>query len=170
MRAFLFAAALLLAAVPASAQTPIVARAELISYGVYTANSTNCVRDERGVLRCQLSDVRHALTTRTIPAEPGVMFGVSFRIIGAPEGDLAQLRKVWRFPEPGLRSPTVADPIRRLERMESRIIGGEAVATYRFDDNWELAPGVWRLEFWQDDRLLLAQDFTIVAPDAQPAH
>jgi hypothetical protein len=163
MRILFLAAALSLAFTSASAQTPpAVERLELLEHGLYSAASENCSPDERGLIVCDVANVRHVATTTSVPARVGVLFGASFRVVGAPNGATVNLRKVWLPPSAGLRAPTVAEPIRRIERIERNVVGATTVSTFGFDEAWELLPGTWTLQFWDGDRLLLSQQFDVV--------
>jgi hypothetical protein len=145
-------------------ENPVIERIEVLDFGVYAANRGDCPRDERGIQRCEIAEIQHVTTTTTIPAELGLLFGVRYRVVGAPVGATAQLRRVWTPPAPGLRSPTIAEPIDRIERPFSVPIGEPKLASYRFDDEWELVPGLWRVELWDGERLLLSSEFTVTTP------
>lgn len=164
MRILPLMAAFFLTLADAQAQSQRIDQIEVVAQGIYVADRQDCRRDERGLSRCTFTNVRHAATTTTVPAEIGVIFGGEFRIVGGPDRASVNLRKVWIIPAPGLRSPNAAEPIRRIEREEARAIGSVFRSTFGFDDNWELVPGTWILEFWDGDRRLLSQEFTIVEP------
>lgn len=162
MRVLFLAAALSLAFTSASAQTPpAVERLEVLERGLYSAASENCSPDERRLIVCDVANVRHVSTSTNVPAQVGVLFGARFRVVGTPNGATVSLRKVWILPPAGLRAPTVAEPIQRIERVEQNVIGAIAVATYGFDEAWELVPGTWTLQFWDGDRLLLSEQFDV---------
>ncbi len=147
-----------------TAQKPTISDMFITEYGLYTGDDQGCAQDEQGVRRCAQTNTRHTETTLTVPARLGVQFGVRFWVSGKPDGAKVTLRRVWTFPDPGLKSPVVSEPIRRRERMETVTIGGGDFTTYGFDDLWELVPGEWTLEYWQGDHKLLSKTFVVVKP------
>lgn len=157
--------ALTLASASASAQAPRVDRIEVLEYGIYAASVAYAERDANWVLQSRVGDVRHVKRTRTVPAKLGVRFGFGFVVAGSPVGAKVTLRKVTRFPPPGLRSPAAKEPLKVSQVAVTRTIGREAgYVDYGFDDPWELVPGTWTIELWHGDRKLATQSFTVVRP------
>lgn len=149
------------AVVGAHAQPSQIQRIEIIEYGIYTVDKQSCQRDAQGIERCDRSDVRHAATTWTIPAQKGVEFGLKYRVIGAPSGARVTLKRDWLLPAPGFLPPG-KQPISRLDRTDNVAIGNAIFVSYGFDDPWEMVPGPWILEIWYGDRKLSSQTFTVV--------
>jgi hypothetical protein len=152
---------LLVAPAGALAQTTQIQRLDIVEYGIYTVDEKNCKRDEQGVERCDRSNVRHAATTWTIPAQHGLEFGLKYRVIGAPMGAKVTLKRDWLLPDPGFLQPN-KPPINRLDRTDTVKIGEAEYVSYGFDDVWELVPGPWILEIWYGDLKLTSQTFTVV--------
>ena len=144
------------------AQTSHIDRIDVVEYGIYTADKTNCHRDAQGIERCDRSNVRHAATTLTVPAQIGVEFGLRYRVVGTPVGSPIKVKRVWLLPTPGFMEPGANAPIRRLERVDTTTRGATVFAEYGFDDPWELVPGPWILEFWDGNRKVFTQTFTVV--------
>jgi hypothetical protein len=144
------------------AQAPTIQRIEILEYGLYTGDETACRRDDLGIQRCQRTNVRHAATTLTVPAERGVQFGIKFVAVGAPSGETVAVKRLWIFPPRGLNSPASKGPLLRLDRDDTVTIGKPDFTSYIFDDPWELVPGTWTLEYWVGNRKLLSKSFTIV--------
>jgi hypothetical protein len=149
------------AASGAFAQTAQIQRVDIVEYGIYTVNETNCRRDAEGIERCERSDVRHAAATWTIPAQHGVEFGLKYRVVGAPKGAHVALKRDWLLPGSGFLAPG-KPPLKRLDRVDNVAIGDTNYVSYGFDDPWELVPGPWILEIWDGDRKLTSQTFTVV--------
>lgn len=145
----------------ALAQTPQIQRIEIIEYGIYTVNETNCHRDDQGIERCDRSDVHHAATTWTIPAQHGVEFGLKYRVVGSPKGAKVALKRDWLLPGPGFLEPG-KPPLKRIDRTDNVAVGDTTYVSYGFDDPWELVPGPWVLEIWSGSRKLTSQTFTVV--------
>jgi hypothetical protein len=66
--------ALLLSSSAAYAQTPQVERILFTEYGIYTVDRDVQGRDVLGINRAAASNVRHAATLRTIPAQIGTTY------------------------------------------------------------------------------------------------
>jgi hypothetical protein len=156
---------LALAATNAGAQETRVDRIQVLEYGLYEASVAYSERDANWLLQSRVGDVRHVKRTRTVPAKLGVRFGFGYVVVGSPEGAKVTLRKVTRFPPPGLKSPAAKEALKFSEVAVTRTIGREAgYVDYGFDDPWELAPGRWTIELWLGDRRLTSQSFTVVKP------
>lgn len=162
MRSFIGCMALLFLLTTTVAQA--ASSVQILEYGIYTADKSSCRRDAEGIQRCSRSNVRHAATTTSIPAQIGVEFGLRYRVLGEPAGSKIAVKRVWLVPEPGFKRPGAEKPIRRLERVDDTAIGDTNFVSYGFDDTWELIPGQWVLEFWVGDYKLGEQRFTVVAP------
>lgn len=156
---------LALASAKAGAQLPQVDRIQVLEYGIYEATVAYSERDANWVLQSRVGDVRHVKRTRTVPAKLGVRFGFGYVVVGSPQGAKVTLRKVTRFPPPGLKSPAAKEALRFSEVAVTRTIGRDAgYVDYGFDDPWELVPGRWTIELWLGNRKLAAQSFTVVRP------
>jgi hypothetical protein len=153
----------ILAPAVAWAQPAQIERIAVTEYGLYTVDKQTCQRDEQGIQRCTRSNARHAATTWTVPAQIGVEFGLRYSVVGQPSGAPVSVRRVWVLPPPGFQPPGSNQPITRLERVDETAIDGSVFVSYGFDDAWELVPGPWVLQFWDGDRLIGSQTFTVVA-------
>ena len=162
MRAVLVCMLLSFTTTSAFAQTANIRRIEIVEYGLYTADEKDCHRDDLGIQRCTRTNVRHAATTLTVPAQRGVQFGLKLKTVGAPAGATVNVKRVWLFPPAGVNSPTSKEPLLRLDRDDMVTIGKTDFTSYIFDDPWELVPGTWTLEYWLGDRKLLSRSFTVV--------
>src|ERR1700730_3708151 len=78
--------ALLLSSSAAYAQTPQVERIRFTEYGIYTVDRDVQGRDVLGINRAAATNVRHAATLRTIPAQIGTTFGFRYEVIGTAAG------------------------------------------------------------------------------------
>ena len=107
--------ALLLSSSAAYAQTPLVERIRFTEYGIYTVDRDVQVRDVLGINRAAATNVRHAATLRTIPAQIGTTFGFRYEVIGRPHAASVELRQVVIFPSPGLIPSSSSKPITQDE-------------------------------------------------------
>lgn len=136
----------------------------IVEYGVYTADLQSTTRDASGVLVSTSTNFRRVVATDRVPAKIGSRFGFRYTVVGAPQGQTVEIRKVTIYPPQGLQSPTMAQPLRHFERKLSVEIGKTTYTGYKLDDPWELVPGPWTFELWYGGRKLAEQKFTVVAP------
>jgi hypothetical protein len=163
MKSVAIAFAALLLSEPALAQVKVTA-AEIVEYGIYTAEIQTAKRDSKGVLQSNLGNIRHAATTTTVPARHGVRFGIRYKIIGTPDGATIPIKFVTVFPLAGLSPPNMAQPIHNSESNQTLKIADIGYHDYGFDDPWELVPGPWTIQIWYDKTKLAEQKFTVTAP------
>lgn len=134
----------------AHAQSATVQGAQILDYGLYAVDPATP------------GSPRLTETTHTVPLRPGVMFGFQYRVTGAPSGGAVRIKEVVLFPPGGLRLP--GKPPIPLESDEATVtIGDTLPLTWKFDNSWELVPGLWTLQVWAGDRKLVEQSFTVVA-------
>ena len=134
----------------ARAQSVTVQGAEILDYGLYAVDPA------------ALGSPHLTATTHAVPLRPGVMFGFQYRVTGAPAGGQVQIKEVVLFPPGGLRLP--GKPPIPLESDEATVkIGDTLPLTWKFDNPWELVPGLWTLQVWSGDRKLVEQSFTATA-------
>jgi hypothetical protein len=153
-----------IAAPSAHSQTAQVKSIDVIEYGIYTADIAKTQQgpaNPSGIGHHTVVNIRHAATTRTVPAQHGMQFGFRYRIVGAPNGAPITVTKVTIFPPPGLHKPGVAKPIQRYQYTLSRKIGETSFTDYSFDHPWELVPGTWTFELWVSGRKLASQSFQV---------
>lgn len=150
------------AASSAYAQKAQVSRIDVTEYGLYTADITKKQQSPTGVSHNIVNNIRHAVTTRTVPAQLGVHFGFRYRIVGKPTGAPVTLTKVTIFPPGGLHKPGVATPILQNKYDLARKIGQTSFTDYSLEDSWEVVPGTWTFELWVGNRKLTSQSFEVV--------
>lgn len=164
MRLVLIAAALICGGSAATAQPSQVRGIEIFDAGIYERSVASSHRGPDGVIQSVTEDQRLVEATTRIPMRPGVAFGFGYRITGDPEGANVALRRVTLYPPPGARPPGSRSPLRESSAPEQGVIGGIRYVDYRFDEAWELIPGIWTIEIREGERLLGSQHFTVVAP------
>jgi len=81
--------ALLLTSPSAYAQAALVERIRFTEYGIYTVDRDVQGRDVLGINRAAASNVRHAATLRTIPAQIGTTFGAGPMLRRSSSGKLS---------------------------------------------------------------------------------
>ena len=158
---------LFILAAPARGQEPRIDAFEIVSVGTYEVDSVSTERDSDGVLQHAVTNVRQIAGTTTIPLRLGVTLGIQYRIVGAPDGALVPLRRVYRFPPPGARPPGSPAPLALSSAPDRVTVNATFAATYTLEEPWELMPGRWVLEIWDGDRKLGEQAFTLVGDYAE---
>jgi hypothetical protein len=153
--------ALLLTSASAYAQGALVERIRFTEYGIYTVDRDVQGRDVLGINRAAASNVRHAATLRTIPAQIGTTFGFRYEVVGRAHAAPVELRQVVIFPSPGLTPSSSSKPVRQDEFVLQARIGETSYASYTLEDAFELVPGEWVFEIWQGNRKLATQIFRV---------
>jgi hypothetical protein len=154
----------------APAQAPQVDRVDFVEYGIYTLDRVIEGRDGFGIKEARATNIRHAASLRTIPAEIGVTFGFRYKVIGSPNGAPVDLRKIVIFPPPGIFPPLAAGSIERDEFRLHAKVGETSYVSYTLEDDFELVPGVWEIEIWNGERKLGSQTFRVINPNAECEH
>ena len=149
--------ALLLTSGAAYAQTPQIERIRFTEYGIYTVDREIQGRDALGINKAAASNLRHAATLRTIPAQIGTTFGFRYEVMGKPHAAPIELRQVVIFPSPGL-TPSLSSSSRSIIRDEFLLQTRIGETSYAF----ELVPGNWVFEIWQGNRRLAMQVFKVI--------
>jgi hypothetical protein len=113
--------------------------------------------------RTELSGKGHAhkwntlMRTTDIPAKPGTTFGVIF----APKQSFPAIYKtIWHLP-PSSASQWPADLASGLYESTLKCDTTPCGTGYTLHDPWELVPGPWVLELWQQDRFIYTQTFQV---------
>jgi hypothetical protein len=162
---FTIATALLLVAVTSSASSPqAIQQIDVIDFGIYRADrigQESAPADPAGVLG-HVENANLLEATTTIPALLGVRFGFKFKLIGQT-GTNHRLKFVILLPQPGIRHGGTGNSVVRCESFQYLAVGDFAYLGYKFDYPWEIVPGKWTCEIWDDDLRLPSQRFIIAA-------
>jgi hypothetical protein len=153
----------------AQSQAPQAASIEIIDYGIFTldlvpSNSTSAA----GVAHNGVRNVRLAAQTTRIPLQKDVRFGYHFRLNGSPVGAKVNVKFVTVYPAPGMQMPGSGSPILRDESTRTYTLGSTYIDGYVLNHDWELIPGKWTFEVWQDNRELGSQSFDLTPSSANP--
>jgi hypothetical protein len=155
--------ALVAGIIAAAAQAPTVERAEVTQFGIYESKVTGS-RKSSGTATGTVNSVDYKFVsdTTTVPARRGVGFGFEYRLVGEPGGAKVSVRSVTIFPAGGLRNPKTGQTFQRSEYVETKSIGEVLLKGYTLDEDWEVVPGLWGLQVWSGDLMLIEQYFTLV--------
>ena len=120
-------ALILCGAAAARAETPSVARAEILWAGLYEAQITGHMTQPGTAAgrTNELFNTRKLQATTTIDGRLGVSFGLEYALIGQPAGAEVPITIVVHLPKEGLRNPARAERMYREQWIPSpKFIGG----------------------------------------------
>lgn len=154
----------LLAVTPSHAQE--ATGVEITEYGLYEVGPSlgEFAPPNMGYRHETIAEATHLETTRIVPGKVGVSFGVRYRIVGNDPGDIVPIRVVLKFPEQGLYSQEYQDTLHADETESWEILGEESYSGVSFDEQWEIEPGIWTIEFWSGDKKLGEEQFEVITP------
>jgi Domain of unknown function (DUF3859) len=167
---FLVACWLAAAASDAVAQTPTVIGVTITNVGTYTAESKSApARSGQqsptstiGTVR----DWRFTSDSHDVLGKVGTQFGLEFRIDGAPPGEDVTLYLALVFPPQGIRNPNTGEMMHTARiAFPNMKIGARCVLGYGFDNDWEIAPGLWTMQIWYRNEMLAGESFTVEKAD-----
>lgn len=145
-------------ALPAVAQ---VTGIEITERGIYAGDVATSARGSHGVGQTTSTNIRLSVSTDHVPVQYGIRFGITYRVLGAPDGQYVELRKVIVFPPQGLHNSATNEAFYRDESTIGANIGRSSYTGYILTDPWEMVPGPWRIELWYGDQMLASQTFTL---------
>jgi hypothetical protein len=157
MRTVALALALLFAVTAAKAQD--VRSIDIVEHGLYTSETDRTEKQPNGMGHSFLKNICHVGTTDRVPLRLGAQFGFRYRVNGAREGQIVELRKTTIFPAP--LTPPGFKPVPASEYVFNRQTGNVSYAGYGFDHDWELVPGTWTFQLWHKARKLAEIAFEI---------
>ena len=106
-----------------------------------------------------------------MPAVLGIVFGFTYRIDGLQDDTPVPLR--YRWTTPGVTPP--GKPTRVQEEFHwGYTRGSKGGHILRFEEEWELVPGLWKLDVIHKERVLASKSFTVFSPEMdksnKPSH
>jgi Domain of unknown function (DUF3859) len=147
---------LLLLALPSMvlAQTP---SCSILNYGIFRNVEAYGSRETQGGREILAKPRASIAQTDHVPGRIGVLFGVTHRFEGIPEGG---------FIAAAIRHPPAmtADGGTRMDYL-LRKEPGAAATGFRFDRPDEIVPGIWTFEFEYEGHILCRQTFVVEAPN-----
>ena len=99
--------------------------------------------------------------TDRIPLKRGTTFGIFVDIHGPDDGRERTLRKITRFPPPGLKNPQTGKTRAYSETVITVRPGDALHGLFTFSHAWEMVPGTWSIEYWLGDEKLIGKEFTV---------
>jgi hypothetical protein len=159
--AALFASSL--AATCLHAQSPQIERIDIFDVGIYCAETIDKIPEPNAPtgFRNVVSTYKFLKGTTKIPVQLGTRFGMRYTIVGNPSGATVPIRMVTRMPPPGVRDPKSGKTMQVSDYTLAGSLGANGYRDYQIEYDWEGVPGVWTFEFWDRDRKLVSQNFTL---------
>ena len=133
----------------------------VVDFGIYTTQEKSTGKTKEGIETSIVGNVRHAVTTHSIPLQRGVTFGYRLVIQGPPKGSKVPLRTVFIYPPPGALPPHANKRLPQTEEVSEAVVGGTVLRSYELTDPWELLPGKWTIEVWYQGRKFISQSFDV---------
>jgi hypothetical protein len=168
LRVWLTCGLLFLPAVLTGAQTPSIREVHILERGTYRADIT--ARSKKPGTTGFFNTVKNAQlisSTTSVPGLVGVRFGVRYVVISDTSGVKLPLRLVIRFPPGGLRNPITGELFLHSEHDMLVATGAKSYWEYLFENEWEIAEGIWQFEFWDGSNKLSEQRFCVYDPSRQ---
>jgi hypothetical protein len=137
---------------------------QLLEFGTFRKlASTNDVSEPGS-----LTGARHAVSkvaliesTTNVPARIGTSFGFRVKFLGTPSNEVVPCTAKCLHPK--LTDPSSG----RSSQVDQWDISGlsrqDGYVGYTLDNDWELVPGQWTLQVFQDSRLVLEKTFNVVS-------
>lgn len=161
-------AALLAAAFAIAAEGQEIQRAELLWFGNYTATEVQTIEDPASPTGRRLisKGVKGPATNsdRIAIVRGDTRFGFGYRLVGAQNGKSAKVIHIFRFPGNGIPGSGGA------LQQSTTVVGEDEIGSvghigWRMDGNEPKEyEGVWTLQIWSEERLLLERKFTLYRP------
>ena len=142
------------------AAPPASAGAHILDYGLYSVQSYGC--DNAIIANCQEANIVHLATVTDVPGALGVTFGFHYMRDAASSGDM-QLVSV--FPPAGLHNPAFPHAIPSYSHSVACTIGYACHWGYTFDFPWEIVPGIWTMQVWENGTPLFQKKFNVILPN-----
>src|ERR1039458_3973761 len=110
------------------------------------------------------NDIEHPFLihkTDRIPLQKGLFFGVSVICKAQTSNQSVKLRRIIRFPPPGIKNPKTGKKFLFEEETMEFEIGKNIAVLYAFDHDYELLPGKWKFEVWDNNSILAEKTLEI---------
>jgi Domain of unknown function (DUF3859) len=169
----LFAAlviALVLAPATPRAETARIERIEIFDAGIYCTETIGKLPEPNapGGYVNIVAEPRLLKRTNQVPVLLGMRFGMRFTVVGTPSDARVDIRVITRMPAPGYRDPASGKTMLVSDYHIPGRVGGSSFRGNILEFDWELLPGVWTFEFWDNERMLASQRFMLAKPTIGP--
>jgi hypothetical protein len=137
---------------------------EILDYGICTTKTTNSFQDPRNATKSlDTTNIRFLKKTDKVEGKIEVEFGILYKIHGPSEPRKVPGQHIWIFPK-AMTNPKNNRTSQRAARDFSYTLEENWHSAYSFDNDWEIIPGVWRVEIWVAGQKLAEKSFTVTIP------
>ena len=128
----------------------------ITNYGIFEIPST---RIENGTEKILYKQRILKKNTNEIPAKIGTRFGFNYVIAGEPDGEDVSLKKIIKYPKPGLifNNKTIMEDTFNIDVKLNEI----NYSGFIFEYKEELIPGIWTIEYFHKERRILQKEFDV---------
>lgn len=135
--------------------------------GTYVVEDSELIDWKPGIggKRSFAEGTRLQIESTVVNASLGVHFGMRYTFEGPAKGTPVAHTVRWTFPGEGLHDPNSQLPMKVLNIDKTCPVGWSCLAGQYFVHEWELVPGLWTLEIWQESSLLFKQTFEVARRD-----
>ena len=146
------------------AQSHHIDRVDVTNWGRYDLEIAKTIDAPHLAGRRQnlVVDRKNLELTATIAARLCVSFGFEYLLVGTPANVDVPIKMVTRFPAAGVSNPETGLTTHRHEAIVMRTIGQLHFRSYTLEREWEVVPGTWTFELWDNDRKLLERSFMLI--------
>jgi hypothetical protein len=154
---------------PAQAAPAVsVTGAQILWYGIYTADSQKRVDDAAtgsGTRMISENAKPPKVNSDRIALAEGIRFGIGYRLTGEPKGAVVKIKQVHKYPAPGMFNKVKGQRVPSGEIVRDREIGGDDQYTGHVVGNPANYPvGKWTIELWYGDRKLAEKSLEVYRP------
>lgn len=136
---------------------------KVVERGYYELTKSKTITDS-SISTGQRTEATATLTKSAdrIELTDNTVFGFSFIVSGQPREANVNMRVIWRYPDPGIK--TGAGKMKYSDEYDTPVQMGKKQWFYwSVGDIWQEVPtGVWTCELWHGQRRLVRQDFEVV--------
>jgi hypothetical protein len=153
------ALALALSSTAASAQPESWYKAQIVEYGIYTAEEVSPATGINEAMKsARIKNICHVMTTTDIPARDYLQFGVRYRVDGPTVGEIIRVRHAIRFPNHMIPEDAPQAYVTNESARSVRI----GAVFYSGWTNYKTRPGTWTFELFHEDRRLAGITFNML--------
>ena len=139
-------------------------KVNIIDFGIYSAKIGHKEKAEATSLgNISISgDYQQIMSTDKVEGMLGISFGIKYQLIALNKEQEWQLFKLrTKIIHPEITNPATLEKNTIDEWDEGRYIGDVKHTGFRFEHDWEIKEGRWKIQLWFNDHLLASKDFYV---------
>lgn len=141
-----------------------MSKVNLIEYGLFSKpNEGNFVEDNiespTGYF-IRTDDIQLIDATSVISAKIGTIMGIKYLFNSSSSQEIVNFQ--CKIIHPTLNNPNTNELFNQTIENKSDYNNEINFDFYEFEENWELIPGIWTFQIFENDKLLFSQEFKVV--------